>query len=71
VLDPFLDNENFRRAIKDYDKENFKTYDKKIKNDVTFMINNICKKYNYTKQGAKEICIYVIDNELAQKNNNP
>ncbi|MEA3436736.1 MAG: serine protein kinase PrkA, partial [Thermodesulfobacteriota bacterium] len=31
VLDPFLENENFRRAIKDYDEEDFKAYDKKIK----------------------------------------
>ena len=30
VLDPFLDNENFRNAIKDYDKESFKTYDDRI-----------------------------------------
>ncbi|HZV80904.1 MAG TPA: serine protein kinase PrkA, partial [Geobacteraceae bacterium] len=31
VLEPFLDNENFRRAIKDFDTEAFKTYDKKIR----------------------------------------
>jgi hypothetical protein len=24
VLDPFFENENFRRAIKDYDEEGFK-----------------------------------------------
>jgi predicted Ser/Thr protein kinase len=66
VLDPFLDNENFRRAIKDFDKDKFKTYDKKIKQDVKFLINNLCKKYNYTQLGAKEVCIYVIDNQLAK-----
>ena len=71
VLEPFLENANFRRAIKDYDTEDFKTYDKKIQNDVTFMMKNLCEKWNYTEQGAKEICIYVIDNELASqfKNN--
>jgi predicted Ser/Thr protein kinase len=67
VLDPFLKNENFRRAIKDYKEEDFKTYDKRIKNDVTYLINNLCKKYRYTEQGAKEVCIYVIDNDLAKK----
>ena len=67
VLDPFIENENFRQAIKDYDEEAFKTYDKKIRNDVTFLMKNLCQKSNYTQQGAKEICIYVIDNDLAKK----
>ena len=67
VLDPFLENENFRRAIKDYNMEDFKTYDKRIRGDVTFLMKNICSKYHYTDQGAKEICIYVIDNDLARK----
>ncbi len=71
VLDPFLENENFRRAIKDYDEEDFKAYDKKIKNDVTYLVNNLCTKYRYTKQGAKEVCIYSIDNDLAKKFANP
>ena len=67
VLDPFLENENFRRAIKDYDLEDFKTYDKRIRDDVTYLIKNLCEKCRYTEQGAKEICIYVIDNDLAKK----
>jgi len=67
VLDPFLENENFRRAIKDYEQEEFKTYDKKIRDDVTFLINNLCTKHGYTRQGAKEVCIYVIDNDLAKQ----
>lgn len=66
VLDPFLKNENFRRAIKDYDEEDFKTYDKRIRNQVTYLINNLCKKYRYTEQGAKEVCIYVIDSDIAK-----
>jgi len=70
VLDPFLENENFRRGIKDYNKEDFKTYDKRIREDVTFMMNNLCTKYNYTARGAKEISIYVIDNDIAQKFSN-
>lgn len=66
-LDPFLKNKNFRRAIKDYSKEAFKTYDKRIRDEVTFLIDNLCNKYGYTHQGAKEICIYVIDNDLANR----
>jgi predicted Ser/Thr protein kinase len=68
VLEPFLDNANFRRAIKDYDTETFKTYDKRIRDDVTFLINNLCSdRFRYTKQSAKEVCVYVIDNDLARK----
>lgn len=67
VLDPLLDNENFRRAIKDYDEDDFKTYDRKIREDVTYLMNNIIEKYKYTPLGAKAVCIYVIDNNLARK----
>jgi hypothetical protein len=67
VLDPFLENANFRRAIKDYDKEGFKTYDKRIRNDVTFLMNNLCDKYGYSELSAKEVCIYVIDKNLAKE----
>lgn len=66
VLDPFLDNENFRRAVKEYGQESFKTYDQKIQSDVRFMMKNLEKKFSYSRQGAKEICIYVIDNNLAR-----
>jgi predicted Ser/Thr protein kinase len=71
VLDPFLKNENFRRAIKDYNDEEFKTYDKRIRDDVGYLINNLCEKYRYADQGAKEVCMYVIDNDLAKKFANP
>jgi hypothetical protein len=71
VLDPFLENENFRRAIKDYNNEDFKTYDKRIRDDVSYLIDNLCKKYRYMEQGAKEVCMYVIDNDLAQKFSSP
>lgn len=66
VLEPFLKNENFRRAIKDYDTEPFKTYDKRIREDITFLIRNLMDKYGYTEKGAKEVCMYVIDNDLAK-----
>ena len=59
-------NENFRMAVKDFDEESFKTYDKKIRHDVTYMIDNLQKKYRYSRRGAREICIYVIDNDLAK-----
>lgn len=67
VLDPFLDNENFRRGIKDYGEEDFKTYDRRIQDDVTYLITNLTEKFQYKPQGAKAVCIYVIDNDLARK----
>ena len=65
VLDPFLDNDNFRRGIKDYNTSDFKTYDKRIRVDVKYLIRNLQRKFGYTEQGAKK-CIYVIDNDLAR-----
>ena len=67
VLDPFVDNKNFRMAIKDYGSDDFKTYDKRIRNDVSFLIANLCSKFRYNQQGAKEVCLYVIDNDLPRK----
>ncbi len=67
VMEPFLKNDNFRRAVKDYNREGFKTYDKRVQDDVNYMMNNLQKKYSYSSRGAKEICMYVIDNKLAEQ----
>lgn len=67
VLDPFLTNENFRQAIKDYGLEAFRTHDKRIREDVSFLIHNLMENCGYNEQGAKEVCMYVIDNSLSQK----
>ena len=67
VLEPFIENENFRNAIKDFDTEKFKAHDKRIKKDVKFLLDNLSEKFGYTTQGANEACIYVIDNDLANK----
>lgn len=66
ALDPFLDNDNFRRAIKDYGTDDFKTYDKRIRIDVRYLLRNLQRKFGYSEQGAKEVCIYVIDQGLAR-----
>ncbi|MBP7865155.1 MAG: serine protein kinase PrkA [Acidobacteria bacterium] len=67
VLEPFLDNENFRNAVKEYGEESFKTYDQRIREDVDFLMRNLVEKRRYSPQGAKEVCIYVMDNDLARK----
>ena len=66
VLDPFVKNDNFRNAVKDYDTEGFKSYDKRIREDVTQLIRNLNDKYGYTGHSAKEVCIYVFDSDLAK-----
>jgi predicted Ser/Thr protein kinase len=67
VLEPFIENENFRNAIKEFETGKFKAHDKRIKKDVKFLLNNLSTKFGYTTQGANEACIYVIDNGLANK----
>ncbi len=67
VLEPFLENANFRRAIKEFGTEEFRTYDKRIRDDVTFLINNLCDNFGYTEPGARAVCIYVVDNKLAKE----
>lgn len=67
VLDPFIKNDNFRNAVKEYGTKGFRTYDKRIKEDVNFLVKNLQEKFNYTEEGARQMCIYVVDNNLAQK----
>ena len=67
VLDPFITNDNFRRAIKDFGSEAFNKYDRRITDEIQFLIKNLKFKFNYTEQGAKQICIYAIDRQLADK----
>lgn len=66
VLDPFLENENFRRAIKEFGTRDFTMYDKRIQVEVTFLLKNLKEKFGYREKSALEVCIYVIDNNLAK-----
>ena len=67
VLEPFLKNANFRRALKDYGTDDFRTYDKRIRDDVTYLIGNLVDHYGYGEQSAREVCIYAVDNELSEE----
>jgi predicted Ser/Thr protein kinase len=67
VLEPFLGNVNFRRALKDLGTEEFRTYDAKIKADVRFLISNLCDRFGYNESSAREVCLYVIDHNLAEE----
>lgn len=67
VLEPFVKNANFRRALKDYGGEDFRTYDKRIRADVTFLLANLSDRFGYTEAGAREMCMYVLDNDIASE----
>jgi hypothetical protein len=66
ALDPFRGNDTFRSAIKDYGTEPFKAYDGRTQEEVESLIRNLAARYGYSAKGAQEVCIYVIDNDLAQ-----
>ncbi len=67
VLDPLINNESFRMAIKDFNKKEFDTYDQRIKQDVRLLFKNLEEKFFYTEAGAQRVCIYVLDNKLAER----
>lgn len=67
ALAPYTENENFRRAIMDFDDTAFKNYPEKLKNDVTRLINNLMKSYNYTQTGAMQVAVYAIDKKIWEK----
>lgn len=67
VLQPFVKNENFREAIKSFGKPEFDTFDSRLKEHVVHMIHTLVTKFGYTEQGAKEICLYVLDKNLHGK----
>jgi predicted Ser/Thr protein kinase len=67
ALLPYVDNENFRRAIHDHGTKNFKAYDRRLKRDVELLLTNLHKKFKYTKEGARQIALYVIDKNLLKE----
>ena len=67
VLEPFLGNINFRRALKDLDTDEFRTYDARIQADVRYLIGNLCDRFGYNESSAREVCLYVVDHKLAEE----
>jgi energy-coupling factor transporter ATP-binding protein EcfA2 len=67
VLEPFVGNQSFREAVKVYGTRDFEVYDGRLKEHVRYMFRNLMDKFGYTEQGAREICLYVLDKELVKK----
>jgi predicted Ser/Thr protein kinase len=67
ALAPYIDNENFHRAVTDYKTSAFNSYDHKVRRDVTRLIENMGTKFNYSEDSAKEITLYVLDKNIAKR----
>lgn len=67
ALAPFAKNPNFSEAIKAFGTEGFETFDTRLREHVAYMIRSLIDKFGYTEQGAKQICLYVIEKNLADK----
>lgn len=66
-LDPYLKNQSFRFALKDYFTDKFGNYDNKIQEDIRHMISVMCDKYGYSERGAIKITLYIIDRNLPER----
>ncbi len=64
ALAPYADNDNFRRVLMDYGSQDFNKYDEVAKRTVTRLLANMKSKFEYSLEGAKQICLYVIDKKL-------
>lgn len=66
ALTPFVENENFRRALLDFESPLFFKYDERLKKSVEYLVKNLIKKYQYNKKGAIQVVLYLIDHKLYQ-----
>jgi len=64
---PYIGNESFRMAIIDYGTPMFKKYDSRLKKDVTQLLNQLIKRFDYKLEGAKQITFYALDKNLPGK----
>lgn len=67
IFQPFLQYTSFENAIKEYGTSKFEVYDNRTKEQVSFLISNLSSKFSYTIEGAKQICLYIISNKIAEK----
>lgn len=67
ALTPYLENENFKRAIQEFNSSSFDNYDDRLKRDIRFLIKNLMNFFGYSAKGAIQIILYVIENNLDKK----
>jgi len=84
-LEPFVKNENYKRALQDFDKPEFSSYDEKIQKSITNLIRKLTRYYRsyykerYNVQDLSDVEIerralfiarYVIEKDLQVKYKN-
>ena len=67
ALNIYINNDNFRRCIMEFETHSFKNYPEKMKNDVKRLLKNLVSCFGYTFEGAKQVSIYAIDKKLWEK----
>lgn len=61
IFEPFLKYTAYENAIKDYGTDKFEKFDSRVKEDVVFLVKNLTSKFNYTSEGARQVCLYIIN----------
>ena len=67
TFEPFLKNNNFKEAVRAFGTKEFETFDTRLKEHVAYLVKNLVDKFGYTEKGAKEICLYVVDQKLVER----
>jgi predicted Ser/Thr protein kinase len=67
ALAPYINNDNFRMAIKDFDTPSFRKYDSRLKKDVQHLLSQLISRFDYELEGARQISLYALDKNLPAK----
>ncbi|MGQ9819327.1 MAG: serine protein kinase PrkA [Candidatus Kapaibacteriales bacterium] len=67
ALAPYLDNEIFKMALKEFNTSSFDNYDDKLKRNIRFLFKNLINKFGYSVKGAVRIVLYVLERNLDKK----
>lgn len=67
VLEPFVDQPNFRLAVKEFGSPDFDKYDARIRDRVLLLFRNLEAKYGYDAEAARLVTLHVLDGNLVNK----
>lgn len=67
ALAPYVENEIFKMALKEFNTSSFNNYDDKLKRSIRFLIKNLINKFGYSAKGALQIALYVLERNLDKK----
>ncbi len=67
IFQPFLVYTSFENAIKEFGTPKFEVYDNRTKEQVSYLLKNLINKFKYTNEGAKQVCLYVLNNKVAER----